>query len=825
MIPRRRQAGGASRRGAVRGASVAVLLGIVACRAVPMGPIADGRQEALQGLEATIERTAFGIPHITAPDLRGLGAGVGYAQAQDAVCILAEQIVKVRAERARYFGRGAGDANVDSDLLHLALGLRQRANAAYEQLSRSHRELLEGFAAGFNGYLARTPRHGLPPPCTGAAWVRPIEAVDLLAHHLDVSGLDTVAPLSAYLAHAAPPSGEKDWAPAGRAALPARAPDGLGSNAWAIGRDRSASGRGMLLANPHFPWDGALRFHEVHLKVPGVLDVYGASLLGVPAVVIGFNRHLAWTHTFTASSHLTIYRLELAKDDPSSYVYQGKPRRLTRTEYTIDVLEPDGQIRQTKRTFWRSHYGPMLGGPAVPWTRRIAYSLRDANEGNVRFLEQWLKMDAARTLEELVEIDRSVHATPFVNTLAVDTRGMTRFVDASRVPRLGAATLDAYQRSLAADDDTKLLRERGFILLDGSSARDEWVSAPGGPDGLVPVDEAPTLWRTDFVMNANDTATFTNPAAPLTSLPLAYTTLGSPGGKLGARSRMNLRLLTEGMAAGSEASAGRFTLERLEEAILSNRAWVAEELRAAVVERCRASAAVSVDGVLVDLGEACRALAAWDGRLDLASSGAVVWRELLARFDARDLRDRGLLYAEPFDPAKPSETPRGLARAPTTEPDPVLVKLGEAVRVLAKAGLRPDARLGDVQFARRGERLVPIHGGLGDLEGVANAVGYRALDEASPPPARRAAVLSVRTGLTSDGYPINSGSSFLLALEYAERGPRARAVLAHSQSADPSSPNAVDQTELFSRKVLRPVLYESADIEADPQRTVIRLYL
>ena len=811
----------------VRSASAVALLVLVASRGIPVVPPPAAGVDAsrVRGLEATIQRTAYGIPHITAPDLRSLGAGIGYAQAEDSVCILAEQILKVRGERARYLGRGDHDANVESDLLYRVLGVRQRARAAYDRLSEPVRAMIEGFAAGFNAYLARTPLERLPAPCAGAAWVTLIDGVDLVAHHLDLSGLDTVLPLRSYLVGAVPPSddGETMTVPV---ALPARSVDVLGSNAWAIGRERSANGRGMLLANPHFPWEGALRFHELHLRIPGRLDVYGASLIGVPAVVIGFNRDLAWTHTFTASSHLTVYRLELTKGDPTAYVYEGRTHRLLPTECVIDVLEADGRVHQVSRTFWRSHYGPMLHGAGAPWTRRVAYTLRDANEGNVRFLEQWLRMDAARTLGELEAVDRSVHATPFLNTIAVDADGRTRFVDASRVPRLSAATVEAYRTSLAIDGDTKRFRESGLILLDGSTARDEWVDDPDGADGLVPADAAPTVWRTDFVMNANDTATFTNPAAPLVSLPLAYTIYGTPGGGLSARSRMNLRLLTERGPTEFALADGRFTLERMQAAILSNRSWVAEELRADVVERCRGVDSVPVGGLSVRVGDACRALAAWDGRLDLTSVGAVVWRELLARFDAADLRDRGRLYAEPFDPRWPSDTPRGLAQPPAAGLDPVLLKLAEAARLLERAGVPVDAPLGDVQFAQKGTRIVPIHGGLGDLEGVANAVGYAVVDTAiTAPTTPRGPVFSDRTGLTAEGYPINNGSSFLLAVEFTTHGPRAIALLTYSQSADPSSPHSLDQTERFSRKALRPVLYDTSDIEIDPELTVTRLRL
>lgn len=68
--------------------------------------------------------------------------------------------------------------------------------------------------------------------------------------------------------------------------------EGIGSNGWGIGRERAEDADSLLLANPHFPWDGELRFFEQHLTIPGELDVTGVAMIGMPAVLIGFNQHL-----------------------------------------------------------------------------------------------------------------------------------------------------------------------------------------------------------------------------------------------------------------------------------------------------------------------------------------------------------------------------------------------------------------------------------------------------------------------------------------------------------------------------------------------------
>jgi acyl-homoserine-lactone acylase len=65
--------------------------------------------------EVTIARDPYGVPHITAADWGSLGFGQGYALAEDRACTLLDQIVKVCGERARWFGPGDGEANLNSD--------------------------------------------------------------------------------------------------------------------------------------------------------------------------------------------------------------------------------------------------------------------------------------------------------------------------------------------------------------------------------------------------------------------------------------------------------------------------------------------------------------------------------------------------------------------------------------------------------------------------------------------------------------------------------------------------------------------------------------
>ncbi|XXX76546.1 penicillin acylase family protein [Sorangium sp. So ce134] len=788
------------------------------------GPVGQG------DYQATIRWTSHGIPHILAEDLGSIGFGLAYAGARDFVCTLADQVVKVRSERAKTFGPGEEDANIDSDFTYLTLGVVERAEAMLDQLSPDGRALLDGYVAGYNQYLADTGAQGLPEPCAGAAWVKPVSAVDLAAYYLHINMFSGSLQLLDFLSRAAPPeasgedaepSGEGEKRPGDQARpreldLPDFTQLHLGSNAWAIGRDRAEGGMGMLVANPHFPWEGELRFHEAHLTIPGQLDVYGAALTGMPIINIGFNEHVAWTHTVSPANHFTVYRLSLDPKDPTSYVYEGETRAMERREHTIDVLGDDGSVAPVSRVMYRSHHGPLLSGSVLGWSTQQAFALRDANEDNASALDQWLGMDRARSLDELRRVHEEMRGIPFVFTTAVDADGQALLMDASRVPHLSAEAVSAYERALERDGLTIALASQGIVLLDGSAKRDAWVETQGA-GALVPWSDIPSLARTDFVMNANDTAWLANPAEPITGYPRLF---GAPGSPISARTRMNLVLLTEEGADGASGEDGLFSRDELKGAILGNRGITAERLLAQVVERCDGAAPVDVEGEPVDVADACAALAAWDGRVDLESVGAVVWRELLGRFSGADTADAGRLYAQPFDPEDPLETPRDLVEPPAEGADPILVALAEATLALAQAGLDPTTPLGEAQFTMKAD-AIPIHGG-NSREGVANIVGFSTsgLNSTLLPRLNTGEIVSSTTGLTTSGYPVNFGTSFVMAVEHTGGGPRAEALLSYAQSTDPASPHFADQTELFSRKEWRPVLFAQEEIAADPELVV-----
>ncbi|WP_422421750.1 acylase [Pseudomonas sp. GZD-222] len=722
---------------------------------------------------AEIRRTSFGVPHILADNEHGLGYGIGYAYAQDNLCLLANEVVTVNAERSRYFGPDQVTfeqrKNLASDLFFSWLNTPAAVFGFWQAQPAEVRALLEGYAKGYNRALTERVAQGQGAQCLQAQWLRPITTLDLvkLTRRLLVEG--GVGQFAEALAGATPPNGVARLDMDMRVAQARQAHFALerGSNAVAVGSERSASGHGMLLANPHFPWAGGMRFYQMQLTVPGKLDVMGAALPGLPLINIGFNRHLAWTHTVDTSKHFTLYRLELDPKDPTRYLLDGKSVPMSQQRLTVTIKDEDGKLKPVNRDVYSSVFGPVVQWPGrLDWNRQYAFSLRDANLDNTRVLQQWYSMNQADSLKSLQDSVQHLQGIPWVNTLAVDAKGQTLYLNQSVVPYVDAALLAQCSDPAAGQE---------MIVLDGSRSTCNWKVDPrAAQPGIFPTQLQPSLSRSDFIQHSNDSAWMVNPAQPLRGYSPLISREDQP---LGPRSRFALqRLGRDGKLTGSD----------LQQMVMGNQVYLAELLMPDMLQWCGKLPAGSPVTVV------CGSLKAWNLRADLDSGiGLVHFQNIL-----QHLLERSDIWRVAFDPDDPQHTPRGLA----VERAEVAEALNEAALAsLAKvkeAGLAADVRWGQIQQAADG---TPIHGGPANL-GVYNAIQ------------------SVPT--ESGKRLVVSGTSYLQLVTFDAKGPQALGVLAFSESSEADSQHASDQTRAFSAKQWHVLPFTEAQIKADPQYRV-----
>ncbi len=750
--------------------TVVVLVGLLTACSEP----AEQAQKT-PAFDVNIRWTSYGIPHVTANDWSSLGYGFAYATANDAVCVIARDVVMVNGELSRHFG--AEDDNVASDVFHRSELTAQKLEKHRAGEDADSRAFTRGYVAGYNRFLD-DHAGSLPGSCANADWVRKIDADDVARLTIGVAIRYGLARFGTSMVNAAPPGQE-----VARLELDVDLPTGIGSNAVGIGSALSATGGGILLGNPHYPWRGSSRFHMIHTTIPGELDVMGASLYTTTRIGIGFNKDVAWTHTVSTAARFTLYQLSLHPENPLRYRYGNEYRDLTPQAVSVERLGDNGELVAEEHTVWRSHYGPVIVSDELPWTDTHAYAVRDAVIDNNRAGTTYRAMHLAGSVEELVTAI-SQQGVYWTNTIAADRHGKALYADISGTPNVNAELLKRCRRSVPGLPDR-------VVVLNGADLRCEWRDDPrSAVPGALAADEMPRLIRDDYVANSNDSYWFSNPLAPLEGYsPI----IGDERTARSLRTRAGLAFIQEHIDAGT-----RLTAEHLQDMLYSHRNFGAELLLDDVLALCDAEPS-DVQAAQGDISAACATLAAWDRAQTVSSRGAQVWTEFW-----REAQGIDGLYAVPFDADNPVSTPRGLAVDDPAVADALRAALVTATTRLEGANVSLDAPWGEVQYDMRGSERIPIPGGQG-------WAGMWSMIVANLEPGR--------------GYtPIVHGNSYIQVISWDEQGELdARGMLTYSQSEESDSPHYGDLTRLYAEGGWVTLPFSDADINADPNLRSLRL--
>jgi acyl-homoserine-lactone acylase len=356
--------------------------------------------------QVEVIRTAHGVPHIRADNLRAAGYALGWVMCEDYGTRTPMRLLGARGELSRFEGR----ARVESDFVNLRA--RARAIDTYHLLGQETRDVYDGFAVGVNRFIARFRDQfpaGMPTDFSG---------YDIAT--LDIGDGPPAARVRRFVA-------ALEGTPAEPAADETNPDDG--SNAWALAPSRTRSGRAILLRNPHLAWSAG--YYEAHVTVPGVVDFYGDFRIGGPLILIGgFNRSLGWATTNSNSGDLTeFYALDRDPNAADRYLLDGASLPITRTTLTIQVREGDGLVPET-REFQSTPLGPV-----VYLDRSKVYVARTAGDGEFRGGEQFLRMMRARSLAEWKEAMR-IRAITTSNYTYADRAGNIFYLWNASLPLL-----------------------------------------------------------------------------------------------------------------------------------------------------------------------------------------------------------------------------------------------------------------------------------------------------------------------------------------------------------------------------------------------------
>jgi len=576
--------------------------------------------------ETRIHWDSWGVPHVFAASDEEFFFADGWAQMHAHANTILRLYGVSRGHAAEYWG----ERHLAGDRMVHTLDHPTQAERMWQRQDPELKRYITAFVNGMNAYARAHPE----AVAEENRVVLPVTGTDVNLHAQFVVNTRFVA---------------------GRELGMSRRYAENGSNAIAIGPARAATGRAMLVQNPHLPWHGEFLFFEKHM-VMGGRNITGVHLVGLPGFAIAFNDRLGWSHTNNTIDNADLYELELTGD---GYRFDGGERPFEQRAVSLRVRADDGALREEAFTVLESVHGPVVSRNGDK-----ALALRFVGRDSADSLLQWWRMAKARDFAEF-EAALKMQQVPFWNVMYADREGNIFYLFNGQVPVRANGGWEFWQNPVPGADPANL-----------------W-SAVHGYDDLPKLLNPATGW----LQNANDPPwTSTLPALLDADDFPAYT---APRG-MDFRPQRAARMILQDDSIGFEELVAIKHDTRME---LADR--LLDDLFAAVEshgsDRAREAATV--------LGD-------WDRKADNDSRGAVLFQQWALQL----LNSGPAAFARGWDENDPVHTPDGLA-----DPAAMAAALDKAAETMLERHGRLDIPWGEFNRIRYNGHNLPANGSIGNL--------------------------------------------------------------------------------------------------------------
>jgi len=575
----------------------------------------------------------WGVPHIYAKNDKELFYAFGWAQMHLHGDLILKLYGTSRGQAAEHWG----EEHLQEDIMLHTVGFPEIAEAWYHKQDPVFRSYLDAFTQGLNDYAESHPGSFKDD----LAVVLPIQKTDILKHYVYVIFGQFVAGRDIY--------GSIQWSQ-------------KGSNTYAIGPDRSASGNAMLVQNPHLPWSGLYTWVEAHLTSPES-DLYGATLVGLPALGIAFNENLGWSHTNNTIDPTDLFELTLQDD---GYLFNSKIEEFEKEKRVVKV-KTDTWFEEKDFEVLRSKHGPVIAKKDDK-----ALALRVYMDKGYNGLKQWWKMGKSASFDSF-ETALKEHQIPFFNIMYADRDGNIFYMFNGFVPRRPSGDFSFWSE-----------------IIPGNSSEYLW-------NGILSYDELPKIKdpKSGWLQNANDppwTCT-----VPVEIDHIDYPEYVAPV-NMGFRPQRSARMLFDDE---------QITFDELLDYKVSTRVELADRLLDDL------NNAVKEFGT--DLSkQAMAVLKNWDRCTDTESKGAVLFISWSNKFSIWNQNN----FKKAWNINDPINTPDGIK-----DPEEAVRKLDEAAKEILDQFGQLDIAWGEVHRLKRGDFNLPSNGATGG-PGVFRVVGY-----------------------------------------------------------------------------------------------------
>ncbi|MGD9347610.1 MAG: acylase, partial [Candidatus Aminicenantes bacterium] len=546
----------------------------------------------------------WGVPHIFSESTEGLFYAFGWAQMHSHADAILKAYGESRGRAAEYWG----ESHLRTDTIVHQVGIPERSKDWFAAQSRSYKSYIHAFTKGMNDYAAAHPE----TIGSEVGAVLPVTELDIMSHLQYIWHVIFIGGRN--LSYA------QRWLRAG-------------SNAWAVGPSRSASGNPLLLSNPHLNWGGYLIWFESHLVSPDV-NVYGASILGMPFQIMGFNNRIGWTDTVNTMDGADLFELTLTN---GGYKWDEGVREFDKETVSLRVKQKDGTLREETLEIKRSLHGPVIAERGDK-----ALAVRIAGLDQPHMIEQVWAMKRAQNLKQF-ESAVSRLQVPMLNFLYADRDGHIFYLFGGRTPRRAGGDWSDWSGVVSGDTSANL-----------------WSETHPYED-LPKVVDPPSGW----LQNTNDPPWYCT--FPRVLNPSDYPSYLAPKG-MHLRAQKSSKLLLEDE---------KITFAEFLEYTMSTRVEMADRLLDDLIPAARALGGESLE-------EAADLLEAWDRKTDAQSRGAVLFNAWVNTMGRE-------IFEMPWNPENPLNTPDGLRN-----PAAAVNALDKAAGIIRKELGAIDVPWGDV---------------------------------------------------------------------------------------------------------------------------------
>lgn len=574
----------------------------------------------------TISWDTFGVPHIKASSKENLFFAQGWSLMHNHANKLLELYAVSRGKGSEYWG----EDYLKNDLLVNTLGFSELADQWEKDQALELKTIYKNFVKGINAYAQNNPQKINEKNKV----VLPVTTKDVNMHGMYVVFTRFI--------------GGKDL---GRVQ---RWPD-MGSNAYAIGPKRSASGNAMLVQNPHLPWSNEFLFTEYHLNLNGK-NMYGANLLGMPGIAIGFNENLGWSHTDNTIDNADTYELDLKN---GGYLLDGQKKEFEVLNKTILVKQKDGSLKKKDLSVLKTVHGPV-----VKKTDDKVLVLRLVGLDRPNMFLQWWKMINSSNFNEF-ESALKMAQIPFWNVMYADKFGEIFYLFNGLVPKRKQKAWKYWSR-----------------IIPGGKSEDIWTEVHS-------YEDLPKLKNPDqgWLQNANDppwTSTI-----PTIINPNNYPDYMAPK-LMHFRPQRATRMILEDSS---------ITFDELVSYKLSTRLEFADRILDDLFIAIESFGSKKAkEGMLV--------LKNWDREANIDSKGMLLFFTWAQKFDV----EKNSNYSIDWDPEKPHITPDGIA-----DPKRAVKLFEQSVNEIKNKFGKLNVPWGDYYRINYNGKDLPANGSQGDL--------------------------------------------------------------------------------------------------------------